>query len=447
MADLSDAAPVSDLEFDAAMAALFPEGPIAVAVSGGADSMALLHLTSRWLRTRPQPQDLLALTVDHGLRDGSRAEAQQVGAWCRSLGGKHQILTWRGDKPQSDIQAAARRARYSLMGEYCQELGIRSLLLGHQFDDQAETFLLRLGRGSGVDGLAAMASVVQWNGVRFLRPLLGFSRQRLQATLAARELPWLDDPSNENLRFARVRARRILPELENAGISTARIVATAQRMRRVRAALEQATAQLIRDAVRWDAAGFAALNLHPVFDAPEEIGLRTLARILMQVGGQEYPPRLLYLERLWAWLQTGPGTGGRTLAGCRIIPRKGQILFVREPAAIGPDISLSPGEGALWDNRFRVRLGGATAVHDGAGLMVRAVGSSGMSQIRGALRGGLPPRIVCQSVPGLWRGPQLLAAPQLGFVVSESVAASAFEVSFAPRQGLLLEYIAGKGNA
>ncbi|MEQ1890796.1 MAG: tRNA lysidine(34) synthetase TilS [Alphaproteobacteria bacterium] len=444
MADTSNAAPVRDLEFAGEMAALCPETPIAVAVSGGADSMALLLLTSTWMKAGAQQSGLCALTVDHGLRDGSAAEAQQVADWCQSIGVTHRILHWHGAKPSSDIQAQARRARYSLMSDYCRQHGVRSLLLGHQYEDQAETFLLRLGRGSGVDGLAAMAPSLEWNGVRFLRPLLAYSRQRLQATLLALGQPWIEDPSNQNPRFARVRARGVLTVLEDAGISAARIVGTAHRMRRVRAALEQATAQLMKEAVQWDQAGFAELRLAALFIAPEEIGLRALARILTIVGGQEYPPRLLRLERLFAWLRQNPFTGGRTLSGCRIIPRKDRILIVREPAAIGPEITLSAGEAAVWDNRFFVRLIQYASVRESKVFTVQPVGVYGLSQMRGARPGNLPPRIVSQSVPGLWRGGKLLAAPLLGFTDPASVAAAAFEVRFSPRHALLPDNLCSK---
>lgn len=437
MAELSSPARVSDLEFGRAMAALSPLTPIAIAVSGGADSMALLHLSRQWIEAKEGRQSLCVLTVDHGLRDGAQAEARQVAAWCQSLGVKHQILSWRGDKPHSDIQAAARRARYSLMRGYCMEQGIRSLLLGHQFEDQAETFLMRLGRGSGVNGLAAMAPSVIWDGVRLLRPLLSFSRARLQATLVALGQPWIEDPSNENPRFLRVRTRSLLPELQNAGISADRIVATAQRMRRVRTALEQITNQVVHDAVQLDPAGFAVLRLEALFTAPEEIGLRVLARILMVVGGQEYTPRLVRLERLYGWLRTGPVTGGRTLAGCRIIPRKGQILLLREPAALGPEISLSPGETRCWDNRFQVRLRNDVTVQNEAVFTVRAIGKAGLFQIAD---GNPMPRIACYVVPGLWLGERLLAAPHMGFVDPDYGVAAGFEAIFSSEHRLLPEY-------
>ncbi|MSP44127.1 MAG: tRNA lysidine(34) synthetase TilS, partial [Alphaproteobacteria bacterium] len=268
MADRDHAAPVTGREFADALQALSPGLAIAVAVSGGADSMALLHLTTRWLEQTGQRGRLLALTVDHGLRAASAAEAEQIGGWCREIDVSHKILRWQGVKPVSDIQSAARRARYELMTNACKELGIPSLLLGHQLEDQAETFLLRLGRGSGVDGLSAMAPERDWNGVRILRPLLGFSRLRLQATLKMQQTPWIEDPSNHDPRFARVRMRDRLQDMAAAGLGPARLAQTAGRMRRVRNALEDVTWRLMREVVQWEPCGFACLSLPPLMAAP-----------------------------------------------------------------------------------------------------------------------------------------------------------------------------------
>lgn len=439
MADIVDAAPVSGGEFAVALQALLPDLPVAVAVSGGADSMALLHLTHGWLKRTGNAGALLALTVDHGLREGSAQEARQIAGWCRELGISHTTLVWRGPKPFSDVQAAAREARYRLLRDACTENGIQNLLLGHQREDQAETFLMRLGRGSGVDGLSAMAPVRQWKGVRLLRPLLGFSRLRLRATLTAERIAWIEDPSNRDPRFARVRMRGQLENLAEAGISQERLTATAQRMRRVRLALEEATSELMRTAVQWDPSGYAALNLPPLFAAPEEIGLRTLMRVMMGVGGLEYPPRLVRLERLYAWLRQSPATGGRTLCGCRIVLRGGRMLVVREMAAIGPELLLAPGQSGTWDKRFQVWLGDAANGLGPAECTVRAVGSDGLSllRLRDSLPQNPPPAIIAQAGPGFWQGRQLLAAPCLGYVDPAYFAAeSVFQASFAPAIGL-----------
>ena len=184
-----------------------PAAHIAVAVSGGADSLALALLLRDW--ARPRGYRLTALVVDHGLRAESAAEARGAVA---VLGRQHveaRLLRFQGAKPSANVQAAARAARYGLLSDWCARRGVLHLALGHHRDDQAETLLLRLGRGSGLDGLAGMAPVVELRDVRLLRPLLGVPRARLEASLRARGLAWIDDPSNRDRAHGRVRIRQL----------------------------------------------------------------------------------------------------------------------------------------------------------------------------------------------------------------------------------------------
>jgi len=181
------AQPVSDREFTTLMAALGPferNARVAVALSGGPDSMALCVLADAWARRRGGR--VVALTVDHGLRSDSATEAAVVGGWMGTLGIAHQVLAWEGTKPRSGVQAKARAARYELLTGWCRRAGILHLVLAHEMEDQAETILMRLTRGSGRHGLAGMSAVSETSGVRILRPLLGVGRERLTATLRAR---------------------------------------------------------------------------------------------------------------------------------------------------------------------------------------------------------------------------------------------------------------------
>ncbi len=437
---------LSDQEFRQALEPLNPGFRVAVAVSGGADSMALLLLTQKW--ARQSGAQLLALTVDHALRPDSASEAQQVAEWCGALGITHRILQWSGVKPKGDIQAAARRARYALMSAECVRSGVPVLLLAHHLQDQAETFLLRLGRGSGVDGLAAMAAESARNGMRLLRPLLAFPKARLLSTLLAEGQIWINDPSNSDVRFARPCVRALLAPLDSVGLTAQRLAATAQRMARARAALDQATDALLRSAIRLEPSGFCVLSREKIIAAPAEIGLRALSRVLMTVGAQEYPPRLARLERLYDWLVRGAAGGGRTLSGCCIVPGKvgvSGIIVVREPAAMGPELLLKPGEERLWDGRFRVILA-AQSNADNADMdryFVRAVGDAGLRQVRQERLSGLqprlifPPRMACLTTPGLWLGESLIAAPLLGFPLDARPLACGFTATFSPIRQLL----------
>ena len=409
--------PVSADTFAAAFAPLAPAGPLAVAVSGGSDSLALLFLAHRW--AAENGRDIQAVTVDHGLRAEASMEARWVAEMCAARGIAHTTLVWEGRKPTANLQAAAREARYRLMTDWARTEGVTGLLLAHTEDDQAETVLLRLARGSGVDGLAGMSSRNVLASVMLLRPLLGVSRLRLRATLMVLGEHWLEDPSNKDPRFARPRMRALLPALAEEGLTVPRLAGTARRMMRAREALETATAELLSKTAHVEDAGFIRLASEPLVVASEEIGLRALAKALRAVGGADYPLRLKHLEALFYVLREKRLGRGRTLAGCRVLPGSGGgVLLVREPAQIETDpLPLAPGRVALWDRRFEVMLG----AHGPSGAWVSPLGAGGATALKtersrsGANDFG-PPAVVRPSLPCLWFNGEPAAVPHLGYV-------------------------------
>lgn len=280
----------------------------------------------------------VVLTVDHGLRKGSAADAGRVAQWAKKAGLKAVILRWRGTKPRTGIEAAARAARYRLMGAWLKKNRVATLLVGHTQDDQAETFLLRLARGSGLDGLAAMQPrstfpVEGFDGLSVRRPLLDISRAALRDWLTAKGHAWLEDPMNDDASFDRVKMRRARAALEAAGLSTARIAAAAAHLARARAALEVMTDAVLARASRPLDTGFA-VDAVALTAAPREVGLRALAALLMAAGGQGYRPRFEALERLFDRLAAGTLGGGVTLHGCRIAPPGRGAPGLRERAVL-----------------------------------------------------------------------------------------------------------------
>ncbi|HXL99060.1 MAG TPA: tRNA lysidine(34) synthetase TilS [Rhizomicrobium sp.] len=318
-----------------------PRWPGAVAVSGGGDSMALMLLLKSWAKAAKLPPPIV-LVVDHGLRKGSAADARKAVAWTRTSGLKAHLLPWKGAKPHADIEAGARAARYRLMGTWCQAHDIAFLYVAHTLEDQAETFMLRLARGSGIDGLSAMGAIAPYplpgfDGLTLVRPLLEFPRADLRAFLKRRARAWLDDPMNEDPRFARVRLRRAAGSLSELGLSPERLAGAARHLARARRALEDATGAWLSAASR-SQAGHVLLDGRALAEVPEEIGLRALARVLGAVSGQAYRPRFERLERLLAAISSGE-FAARTLHGCRIGPAAkrdaifgpGTLTIVREP--------------------------------------------------------------------------------------------------------------------
>ena len=410
---------------------------IAAGVSGGADSLALAVLLQVWARARGGK--VTALTVDHGLRPESAAEARKVGQILRRAGIAHRVLTWDGPAPAANIQAEARRRRYRLMEDWCARRGVLHLASAHHQEDQAETLLLRLGRGSGLEGLSAMPSVLERTDLRILRPLLDVPKARLAATLVPRGIGWIEDPSNQDIRHARVRMRRLAPALAAEGLNAERLAATAGGLGRARAALEACLADLELRAVRLHPAGHAQMAPAVLAPAPDELALRGLARLLMSIGGAEYPPRLVRLERLLADLRLAIHKGvirATTLGGCKILPRGGNrpyLLITRETRGLGTT-ALTPGETVLWDGRFEVEI----KRQKGTGkLGVGPLGAQGSRFLGpGVPSGSAIPAAVRPSLPAISDSKGVLAVPHLGYQRTGTEDTIVVKCRFAPKNGL-----------
>ena len=313
------------------MAALgpFEDRPnIAVGVSGGRDSMALLHLLREWVQDHAG--QVIALTVDHGLRPEAAHEAEQVAAWCGMLGCTHVILRW-SDPPIDGmaIQELARKARYRLLGEACAARGILHLAVAHHGDDQAETLLLRLGQGSGPDGLAGMAPIAELAHARLIRPVLPFPAEALKATCIARNQAWLDDPGNASDRFTRARLRGDRALLTRHNLDSASLGRTAARMAATRAMLEQATASFLAYHGAVTAEGVATLDIAAFRRQPAEMQQRILGELTRAVGGLEYRPRSAALQAVCAAIEQ-PCFKRTTLGHCLIARRKHLLKVERE---------------------------------------------------------------------------------------------------------------------
>jgi len=333
----ADAA-VGDGEANALFRGLEDLPGLVLAVSGGPDSTALLVLAARWAKQLKHAPKLIAVTIDHGLRPEAAREAAMVKQLARRLGVPHRTLHWRGEKPQSGLQEAARYARYELLGQIATRARFAHILTAHTLDDQAETVLFRLARGSGLFGLTGMAHAapLPLRGVReifLVRPLLHLSKARLVATLKAARIAYAEDPSNRDPRFTRTRLRSLMPALAREGLDARGLARLAARLRRAESTIQVAV-QAARSALAplpWRERGPIVFETAPFAGLPAEVALRLLGEAVAHTG-DEGPVELAKLESLYEALRQTPSRLRRTLAGALITLDRDYLTVERAPA-------------------------------------------------------------------------------------------------------------------
>ncbi|WP_407512237.1 tRNA lysidine(34) synthetase TilS [Wolbachia endosymbiont of Trichogramma kaykai] len=326
---------------------------IAVAVSGGVDSIVLLHLMTNWAKKNKLSLPI-ALTVNHGLRSESQKEADFVISYAKQLGAKESfILNWEKQNIKGNIQLQARKARYKLLEEWCKNNNVKCLLVAHHKDDQAETFLLRLERGSGVDGLSSMDYKSFLNGIYILRPLLNFSRSEIEKYANLHRLKWIEDRSNYDLKYRRTLYRNLLKASDNQEILTERICLTALHMKRAAKALMHYTRLALNDCVNIHDLGYIEIKLDELYKLPEEIALRLLLYSIMAIVNEHYKPRYRSLITIFNKVSQKDSDINCTLSGCKIRKYGGSILIMRESSKIQEiTVHLTLNLPVEWDNRF-----------------------------------------------------------------------------------------------
>lgn len=439
----------------------FP-GEIGLAVSGGGDSMAMLTLAHNW--TRAWGVKLWVVTVDHGLRPESASEAAMVARECATLGWPHATLRWHWDGT-GNLQDAGRRARLDLIGRW--RGGLRHVLMAHTRDDVAETFLMRLKRGSGVEGLSAMRArrnipdphigakealpkadisgemppplplslpADHSGGFEIIRPCLTMRRSELRHYLTVLKTPWAEDPSNEDQKYDRVRMRRLLEDLQEVGLGVDRLSQTADRLRRAQDALRQRAAQVWRDVGREGRTGFAPtgdiLFARDGFAQIErDTQLRLLAGALQFVATAPYRPREEPLEAVLDRVLAG---GAATLHGCEIRAERDDLRVYREEKPL-TSLKTTVGDARLWDQRW------AIALSDAPGVQIGCLGDEGWRQLEKSTD-KLAPYHAARSLPALWDGAHLYACPALGIGPRCPIALRPFGQELLSFTGFLLSH-------
>lgn len=376
-----------------------PDGAVGVAVSGGGDSVALLRLLQDW--GQENHRKIYAATVNHNLRNAAQAEADFVARLCNDLCVSHHILSWDGWDQQGNLQNAARNARKSLLANWAHELGIETVALGHTRDDQAETFLMRLARGSGVDGLSGIRQISGQRPI-WVRPILGIKRQDLRCYLNKIGQTWVDDPSNDDDSFDRIKMRKAMPELAKLGLSIDRLASTAESLQTSRTALEQVTESVMRRCCEASRFGTVSIDLDALQLEPLEIQYRALSYAMAWVTGAHYRPRFSALKMVYGFLGQGKS---QTLAGCFIkVVTPTQVIVMREVANMAPE----PVVNGCFDGRWNVSLD-----QNIAGAEIRPLGEKGILQVENWRDLDILRDILLQT-PAIWVGNTVLSAPFAG---------------------------------
>ena len=320
---------LSAADIDALFASLEGYDKLGLAVSGGPDSLALMLIAAQWARGRDK--QLFVYTVDHALRPEAAQEVEMVVREATALGLPSRALRWEGNKPSTGIQAAARAARYRLMADAMAKDGVEVLLTAHHLGDQAETVLMRLAHGSGIDGLRGMDRVAFVEGCEVIRPLLSVRPEVLREIVAQSGLLPASDPSNTDTAYERVRWRLMLPSLEAQGITLERLGTLARRLHEasdlihseVEANYPRIVVPLSGASMELNAGRLAALN--------PAVASALLGTVLALVAGDRRSPPLGPLEVLTRRLQRGDRLKGQTLHGCLVSSDGDSILVRREP--------------------------------------------------------------------------------------------------------------------
>jgi len=353
-------------------------------------------------------RECVAFVVDHGLRPESSEEAAHVKERLQSLNIETEILPWKHDPVSKRLHESAREARYALLAEACRRHSASDLLLAHHSGDQAETILMRIAKGSGIDGLAGIAPQNMRDGIRLLRPFLSLPKERLIATCDAALLAYVSDPSNASEKYARGRLRKIMPLLEAEGLTVENLTTLGQRAREAKEALDGATREFLKAAAQTGQGGSVCLDRSALRAAPRAIALRAVAAGLRYVHDDAYPPEYAALSSLLDAI-IDAGEYARTLYGCIASISEKRVMLLREPSAARETLLLPPGSTVLWDNRWFV-----TSAASNPPATIRALGfppHDVLDALAPRLRRQLPQGRIRASLPAVWEGETLRSIP------------------------------------
>lgn len=327
---------------------------IVVAVSGGIDSLSLLLITNEWVKNNNST--VIGLTINHKLREEAETEALYINNLCKKLEIEHHILTWEGEKPTANIEAIARENRYRLIKEFCDKNNIEYVLVAHHLQDQAETFFIRLFRGSGIDGLSSMEDITNLFGINIIRPFLNVKKEDLKEYLEIKNIKWVEDSSNFDEKYLRNKIRNFLNSFENKDKIIERINSAVEKINITKKIVDSEVKKIESKVIAFSLFGSCSINKNLLLKQNEEIILKILANIAMKISGNIYKPRLEKLKRLLKNIRENNDLR-YTFYGCIFEKFNEKLIMVyREYNSIDKDEKLVYNKEIIWDNRFIIVL-------------------------------------------------------------------------------------------
>lgn len=326
---------------------------IIIAVSGGIDSMALLSLSNQFCQKNNI--DLIAITVDHKTREDSAMEAKFVTKICQKHKVQHQILENNFVTPTSNIESSLREIRYKLLLDFAKEQGIKNILIAHHQQDVAENFLIRLFRGSGIDGLSSIEEFITFKNTNFIRPLLDFTKDQLQKYLQINNITHIEDPSNQDQKFLRNKIRTFLNSFEDKEVINQRISRASKNILENRKIIENLVKEKSREIYKFNDLGYFVLKKKNFKNLNKELSFRYLNLIINYFNGKFYKSRLKKIEALYGWLLFDQDHKAKNFNGA-IIENFDEESFIiyREKSKI--DLQKITEHSFIWDNRFQVNI-------------------------------------------------------------------------------------------
>ena len=368
-------------------------------------------------------KNVFILVVDHGLRAESKQEAKFVKNEAKKIGFPTRILKWKGSKPNKRIQEEARNKRYSLLTNFCRENNINNLYLAHHLDDQIETFLFRMFRGSGLQGLTSFSSSYERNGLTLIRPLIDTPKSELISYARRKKINWVEDPSNENQKYDRVKLRKVLPLIYKEGFDKKVFLKSVKKLRLANQALDQITKEFVLQYVIINKNISVFINQELFLTAPEDVQLRVLQNTIRIFSGERYySPNYLKILNLMNWARNDNNISAKTLGGTIFRKRKGGLILYKEVKKLNDikPIKLSKSKYKAWDNRFLIKINksvkGEISYLGNEGVKIlkskKILGKKGFNGI---------PLTALYSIPAMWDGKRLISAPFFDYSVDNSV--------------------------